>query len=76
MTEVEWIKEFGTNLKRIMYENNITRRELSKDTGLTEVSVSRYINGLRVPSTITLLKLAYALDCDLDDLADFGSTIK
>ena len=55
-------------LKAIMRKKNINQRELAEKIGTTEVSISRYINGNRVPNAIVLLKIAQVLECDVDEL--------
>lgn len=52
---------FGTRLKRFMQEKNMTQRKLAKATGLTDVTISRYTNGTRLPGADELLKLSNAL---------------
>ena len=76
MNEVEWINEFGENLKRMMLDARMTQRELSDLSGLSEATISRYLNKTMAPSGKAIVNLAYALGCDTDDLIDFGCTIK
>lgn len=76
MSEFEWLDNFGDNLRSWLDDIHMSRKELAEATGITEASISRYINKQRVPTIFVLIKLANALDCTLDDLADFGDTIE
>lgn len=75
MSEVEWIKIFGQNLDEMLADANMTQRELAEDTGLTEATISRYINGRRMPTVRALVNIAYSLNCSFDELMDFGDTL-
>lgn len=75
MSEVEWIKIFGRNLDEMLVEANMTQRELAEDTGLTEATISRYINGRRMPTVRALVNIAYSLNCSFDELMDFGDVL-
>lgn len=75
MTESQWMSNFGSNLKVMLRGYGMTQTELAKETGLTEATISRYISGQTMPSAASLFNIAYALDCSLDDIADFGDKI-
>lgn len=75
MTEAQWMSNFGSNLKIMLKDYGMTQTELAKDTGLSETTISRYIAGQMMPSAASLFNIAYALDCSLDDIADFGDKI-
>ena len=49
-------------------KNNMKEKELAKKIGVTEVSVSRYINGIRTPSVNVAIKIARAFNCSVEDL--------
>lgn len=55
-------------LRRMMRRKQIRQNELSDLTGISEVSISRYVNGRRTPSVKELHKIALALDCSSDEL--------
>lgn len=60
---------FSERMKEAMKKNNrMTQMELSKITGITNVSISRYINGQRVPKITEIIKIANALDVSCDFL--------
>ena len=61
-------ENFHTCLKNLLEDKHITQKELCNLTGLTESTVSRYVNGSRLPSALSLKKIADALDVTPTDL--------
>lgn len=55
-------------LKQSISERGITQRQLAALCDTTEVSVSRWVRGKRVPDAETLYKLCKALDVSADYL--------
>ena len=53
----------STNNKivELLKQNNMTQKELSEATGITESAISRYVKGDRLPRGVNLIKLAQAL---------------
>lgn len=76
MTEVEWLDTFAGNLVSLMQERGYSQGDLAEESGLDESSISRYINGRRLPNIRAIINIAYALDCDVNELIDFGDRIK
>ena len=68
MSEVEFIDIFGDNLRSLMEERGYTRRELARESRISHVTISRYLNKERMPTAKSLVNLAFALECDLDEL--------
>lgn len=68
LTEEECRKEFGIRLYRIMRHKGIMQKELSELTGITQASISNYINGRMSPTFFTVDKIARALGCSIEDL--------
>lgn len=75
MSELEWLNIFGDNLREMLADANMTQGELADEAGLTEATISRYINKQRVPTLRAIINIAYALNCDTDELIDFGDSI-
>ena len=50
-----------SSIIEICSSQNITQRELAEKSGLTEVSISRYFNGERIPNIKNAEKMASAL---------------
>ena len=68
MSEVEFIDIFGDNLRSLMEERGYTRRELARESRISHVTISRYLNKERMPTAKSLVNLAFALECNLDEL--------
>lgn len=61
-------KNIGRHIERKLQELNITQKELSVRTKMTEAGISRYISGQRLPRIDILLNIADALNCTIDYL--------
>lgn len=57
-----------TNLKRIIDNKGVQQRWLAEQVGVTEVSMSRYVNGERIPKAPMAIRMADALSVDVKDL--------
>ena len=68
LTEDMCRREFGFRLTKIMRHKNISQLELSELTGINNVMLSRYINGVNIPSLYKVVKIARTLGCPIDDL--------
>lgn len=75
MTEVEWLDIFSANLIDMLNEQGYSQEELAYETNLSQGTISKYINKKQMPSLKTIINIAYALDCSIDELIDFGDTI-
>ena len=60
--------EFGRRLRRIMDFKHINQLELSKKTGISNVTISKYICGKATPSFYNAVKIARVLDCSITEL--------
>ena len=76
MTKNQWLNIFSQTLKEKMNSSCMNVRELSKNCDTSKSAMALYISGQRMPNIKAVLNMAYALDCDVSDLIDFGSTIK
>ena len=59
---------FGDTLKRIRMERGMTQGQLADRIGCHQKDVSRWESGARAPGTASLLKLAIALGCTMEEL--------
>ena len=75
MTECEWIEIFSNNLTEIIAESGYSQNEVAKMTNIPQPVLSRYVNGRVIPSVVNIIKLSYALNCDIRELIDFGDII-
>lgn len=62
----EYKKEFGRRLKKIMLKERITQDDLTEKTGISQCTISKYINGISVPSFTNAVKIANALHYSVD----------
>lgn len=61
-------QNLGGRIAELLTQYNMTQRELADKAGITEVSMSRYIKGDRVPKGTTLANIATALHTTTDFL--------
>ena len=59
-------KFISLRLRCALGDTGVSQRELARLTGITEVTLSRYVNGNRIPKATTLKKIADALGVGLD----------
>lgn len=58
----------GKTIENILCEKNMTNRELSYRIGVTEVTIGRYIKGMREPNVTNLANIAEVLGVTTDYL--------
>ena len=63
---------FGDNLKKCMEDARITQRELAEETGISQPTISRYINGDQLPSFEAIINMSEVLCCDYNELIGYG----
>ena len=56
----------GDRIKHICDQRGLTQLELARRANVTEVSMSRYINGFREPKARVIVDIANALDITTD----------
>lgn len=61
----EWQIYFSEMLKCLLKLKGMTQSELANKIGVTEVSISRYINMERIPKITTVIDISKALDVDI-----------
>ena len=76
MSQQEWLNIFGDNLVSILEEEQISQKELSRLTGLSESTISRYINKLQMPAVRAIINISYALDWSFEDMLNYGDIIE
>lgn len=62
----------GERIKAAMELNGWTQRELANKLGVTQVTISRYITGLREPKIPTIMKLSKALGVTISYLIGYS----
>ena len=68
MSEKECRREFGLRLRKIMYLKNVSQLELSERTGISNVTISNYLNFKATPSFYNADRIVKALGCSMEDL--------
>ena len=76
MSQQEWLDIFGNNLANILEEEKISQKELSRLTGLSESTISKYINKLQIPTVRAIINISYALDWSFEDMLNYGDIIE
>lgn len=76
MSQQEWLDIFGDNLASILEEQRISQKELSRLTGLSESTISRYINKLQMPNMRAIINISYALNWSFEDMLNYGSMLE
>lgn len=61
-------KKFPERLKLLLERNKMTQAELAEKIGITEASLSRYANGVRIPKGPAIVAMAKALDTSVNYL--------
>lgn len=54
-------QKLGERISELLTKNGLSQRELAERVGVTEVSMSRYIRGDRVPKGPIIMNIAVAL---------------
>lgn len=54
-------KEFAKELRAAIEDSGLTQREVAEKAGLTEVSISRYLSGARMPTVYSLMRIWKAI---------------
>ena len=76
MSRQVWLDIFGDNLASILEEEQISQKELSRLTGLSESTISRYINKLQMPNMRAIINISYALNWSFEDMLNYGSMLE
>lgn len=58
----------GNNIYRKLKEQKKTQRQMAEDLGISEHTISDYMNAQRWPHVLKLYQIAKYLGCTMDDL--------
>lgn len=58
------------SIKEILEAKGMSQRELADKVGITEVTLSRYVNGNRVPKAPVAMCIARALGVDIEEIVE------
>ena len=72
MTESEWMDIFADNLQSLMDEERMSQNELARRTGISQGTISRYLNKQSMPSVPALVNIAHVFrGVEITDLLYF-----
>lgn len=75
MTEGQWQHFFKDNLIQMTLERHMSQMELSALSGISQGTISKYMNGSQIPTAPSIVNLSYALGCSIEELIDFGEKV-
>ncbi|HBN12889.1 MAG TPA: hypothetical protein DD415_04660 [Clostridiales bacterium] len=70
------LSKFAENLDNLIFDHNISQKELAEKTGLDKASISRYRKGNCMPNLKSVVKLAEYFNCSIDFLIGKSVTEK
>lgn len=70
-TERDWLKMFSKNLKDAMIDAHYSQIKLSRETRIPQSSLSRYLQGARIPSIEDVMTICETLGISVDDMINF-----
>lgn len=68
MNKKDFTHDFSNRLKTLLENNGLIQRDLARRTGISEMSISRYCAGQRLPNAHNLYLISQALGCTIEDL--------
>lgn len=71
LSEEDWAKEFGINLGAKMRKAFMSQSDVAERLGVSQATVSNYLNGKRLPNAHRLMRLSEILNCSVTDLIWF-----
>ena len=71
----EWLSEFTRKLKKKLSFRYLTQKELAEAIGVSDVTLSKYINCKSFPDIPTLRKIARYLRCSVSEISEFDYLI-
>lgn len=75
MTKAQWSRKFSEKVRKVMGYRCISQRELAHLAKIPEPTLSRYLNGQRIPGADQIVNIAKALDCSTSELIQFGEMV-
>ncbi len=65
---MEILSKLPERLSELMTERNLKPKDLAKELGVSDSAVTRYLQGARLPSFLTFVKLLELFNCSADFL--------
>lgn len=75
MTEKEWSIIFSKNLLCLLNESRLSQKDLSYLTGISEASISGYINGRVRPGVKAIINISNVFGISIEELIYYGEMI-
>lgn len=76
MTEKEYGKLIGRNLKRLAFEKDKTQADISHDLGISKQTISSWMNGTRTPRMPKIDLLCKYFGCKRSDIMEEHEEVK
>lgn len=71
ITEEDWVKDFSMILRQKIFLRGMSQGDLSEATGISKVSISKYMTGKSIPSYYNMTKIAQALECSVSEFTNY-----
>jgi transcriptional regulator with XRE-family HTH domain len=68
MTEHNELAKLGRNIHIALFDKKMTKSELAEKVGVSLQMISAIVQGDKLPSSVTLVKISQALDTTVDAL--------
>lgn len=68
--EIDFQNTIAINIKRLMFERDLSQKELADRLGVTQAAVSSWCNGIRMPKAEMIDKLCEVLQTDRAGLVE------
>ena len=68
MTEVEFLDELSANLRDALSDSGLSASEVAAEIDVDKSTVSRYLNGVSMPTVKNLVNIVHVLGCDINEI--------
>lgn len=72
LSEEQWRKEFGFKLRDILADKGWSQGDLADRSGISRITIGKYLSGRASPSSYTVVTLARVLGCSVNELTEFN----
>lgn len=62
------MSNIAKNIVRLLEEHCMTQKEIADAIGVTEATISRYVNGYRVPKLEHAVAMSKVLNCSVEEI--------
>lgn len=70
LSDDDWKRMFSNRLRHKLMNLGIQQQQLSDETGISYVTINKYIKGKAIPNAINISRIAKVLHCSVDELVD------